>query len=306
VGANRADSAGGILMTLKSTTRRAALGFGSGTGIALAIFAMPVAAQAQVTFPLDEDEIRTLPVEYRSGPMVEDFEDISVNADGVETITRTRRIETSNPYPAEMSDQYSDGYQVSQGYAPAYYGSQGAAVFQRDQWIDECERRTANRGDREKGGIIGALLGAVTGGIIGNRVANSERLGGTLIGAGVGGLGGLLLGQLIGGGRNERGEYDCAAALDGYLSQYAYGGAARYSPAPAYAGPPVQYGYGYAPAYQGYGYAPPPQVVYVPVQYQVQQRVIVRETVREEVIPGATRAVPPSPRPAPPRYIKGN
>ena len=53
-----------------------------------------------------------------------------------------------------------------------------------------------------------------------------------------------------------------------------------------------------------------PQVVYVPVHYEVQQRVIVRETVREEVdiVPGATRVIP-APPPAPPRepiYIKGN
>ena len=51
-------------------------------------------------------------------------------------------------------------------------------------------------------------------------------------------------------------------------------------------------------------------MVYVPVHYEVQQRVIVRETVREEVdiVPGATRVIP-APPPAPlrePIYIKGN
>ena len=48
------------------------------------------------------------------------------------------------------------------------------------------------------------------------------------------------------------------------------------------------------------------EVVYVPVHYEVQQRVIVRETVREEVeiVPGATRVIPAPPRE--PIYIKGN
>lgn len=293
-------------MTFKATTLRTASGLGGSIAMAIAAFSVPVAAQAQVTAPMDADEIRALPVEYQSGPVIEDFEEVTVSPDGVETITRTRRIETAQPYP-------DAGYQYPQGYTQAYHHAPGAAVFQRDQWLDECERRTANRGDREKGGIIGALLGAITGGIAGNRIADAgDRLGGTLIGAGVGGLGGLLIGQLIGGGRNERGEYDCEAALDGYLSQYGHGGAmpmvhgaTRYIPAPAYAPAPT-YGYGFAPAHYGYSYAPPQQIVYVPVHYQQQQRVIVRETVREEVIPGARREIPPAPRPAPPRYIKGN
>ena len=41
------------------------------------------------------------------------------------------------------------------------------------------------------------MLGAIAGGIIGNRVSDAERLGGTLIGAGVGGIGGLIIGHSI-------------------------------------------------------------------------------------------------------------
>lgn len=294
-------------MQFKSNTRRAAFGFGSGIGIAVAAAALPAVAQAQVVAPMTSEEIRALPVEYQSAPSIEEFEERTIDANGVETITRTRVIEAASPYP-------TSGHHYQQ-YTPAYQHAPGTAVFQRDQWIAECERRTANRGDRERGGIIGALLGAIGGGIAGNRIADAgDRLGGTLIGAGVGGLGGLLLGSLIGGGRNDRGDYDCEAALDSYLSQYGHGvampvahGAARYIPAPAYApAAPVHYGYGYAPAHYGYSYAPPQQIVYVPVHYQQQQRVVVTETVREEVIPGASRVVPPAPRPAPPRYIKGN
>ncbi|MEO1221300.1 MAG: hypothetical protein AAFY42_08115, partial [Pseudomonadota bacterium] len=256
-------------------------------------------------------------------------------ADGVETITRTRRImrpvttaATTNTFvtreeyevevPAAPHAHYRHAPAYAGHYAPAY--APGAQVFQREQWIAECERRTDGYSGRRKGGIIGGLLGAVAGGVIGNRLWDSERLAGTLIGVGAGGIGGALLGSLIGGGRNDRGEYDCAAALDAYLSQYATGGyrvAARTIPAPApvYAPPPA-YGYGYGYSAPQYYYQPPQQITYVPVEYQQRQRVIVRETVREEIIPGARRVIPaPEPRPiktAPrpikrePRLIKGN
>ncbi len=314
-------------MTFNAITRRTI----TGIAVAAAAVALPSAAQAQVTVPMGADEVQTLPPEYRTGPALQNGTETTIGADGVETITRTRRIESSVPYPGAApthqaySQDYAEDYAQDYGhtyapaptYAPAGYAQ--ASVFERDQWIDECERRTNGRGDGEKGGIIGGLLGAITGGIIGNRIFDSERLGGTLLGAGVGGLGGALLGSLIGGGRDDRGEYDCEAALDSYLSQYGQTGpriASRTIAAPAYQtyAPAPQGYYTYAPAYhQQYTYAPPQQVVYVPVQVQQQQRVIVRETVREELVPGAARTIPapapvaqPAPRPAPPRYIKGN
>lgn len=318
-------------------TARATL---SAIAIAAAAGALPSAASAQdmppLPQPMSADDVSALPSDLQSGPVVEELSETTVDANGVETITRTRRIESTGPaYPANSSGYQgysSQGYPAqgyAQGYAPAYgYGNAayapGAQVFERDQWIAECEQRTSGRGNREKGGIIGGLLGAIAGGIIGNEVARSgERLGSTLIGVGVGGIGGVLLGSLIGGGRNDRGDYDCEAALDSYLSQYGQPGARIAArtipvPGPVYAAPAYPaYGYGYAPAYQSYGYsyAPPQQIVYVPIEYQQQQRVIVRETVREEVIPGARRTIPapvPAPRPVPrpikgePVYIKGN
>lgn len=294
------------------------------TGMALAAVAMtiPATVSAQTyPAPMSDSEVQALPPEYRTGPAVADYSEVTTDEYGVETVTRTRRIESTTPYPAQYTQYEGEAYDRRYAPAPAYGYAPAATVFQRDEWIAECEERTSGRGDREKGGIIGGLLGAIAGGIAGNRIADAgERLGGTLIGAGVGGIAGVVLGSLIGGGRNDRGEYDCEAALDGYLSQYGRPGpyrvASRVIAAPAYA-PPANYGYynyGYAPAYQ-YTYAPPQQVVYVPVEYEVQQRVIVRETVREEVIPGATRSIPPVPRPLPqpvyvkdpePRYIKGN
>ena len=47
--------------------------------------------------------------------------------------------------------------------------------------------------------------------------------------------------------------------------------------------PAYDYGYGYPGGYSyGYTYAPPPQMVMVPVRTEVQQQVVVRETVRGE------------------------
>lgn len=281
-----------------------------GIGLVAAASAAPALAQASGSMAqageLDPSAVQSLPEENRTGPVVYSDTESSIGADGVETITRTRRIESSTRPHARHNSYYAPGSGYApdhtRGYMPGHGYRPAAAVFQRDQWLEECERRTDGRDDREKGGIIGGLLGAITGGIAGNRIAGSgERLGGTLIGAGVGGLGGLLIGSIIGGGRDRNGNYDCEAALDSYLSQYGRPGS--YVPT-THSG----YGHTYAqpyPAY-GYSYAPPPQIVYVPVEYYQQQRVIVRETVREEVIPRASRSVPapaPAPRPVKARPI---
>lgn len=279
------------------------------TGVAVAVpalsLAAPAIAQAElppVPAPVQAGptEVRTVPpVPVAPAPMPLGFEEETIiGPDGVETITRTRRIERSVRYPDTVQ---RERYVPQHNYAPYPGGPVAPApvVFEREQWLQECRRRTSGRSEKEKGGIIGGLLGAVAGGILGNRIADGERLAGTLIGAGTGGLAGLLLGNLIGGGKkNDR--YDCEAALDGYISQYGQPGAVRTIPYPAGG---YGYGYpGYAPAYTGhYGYSSAcgcqqPQVVWVPVQAQVRQRVIVRETVREERVPG-TRIIPPAPSP---------
>lgn len=290
-----------------SITSRLAM---TGIGVAAAAMVLPSAAQAQVDAPLSHSEVLALPSDLQSAPAFEEVTETVTNVDGIETVTRTRRIDSA-PHGVAAAPHSGQWTSHNAGFAP------GATVFQREQWIEECERRTDGRDNDEAGGIIGGLLGAIAGGIIGNRVADGDRLAGTLIGGGLGGIGGVLLGNLIGGGRDRDGNYDCEAALDSYLSQHGshatYPGAypthrvaARTIPAPTYA-VPVQYSY--APAYhQQYSYAPPQQIVYVPVRYEQQQRVIVRETVREEVIPGAVRTIPaPEPVPAPRlRYIKGN
>ncbi|QFT76361.1 hypothetical protein [Erythrobacter sp. THAF29] len=278
------------------------------TGLACASLALTGVAHAQdaSTAPMSVDEVKALPADMQSAPVPVETEttETLVGPDGVETIVRTRRID--RPQRAHESDDGTNYHTPSTpSYAPV------ATVVEREEWIAECEARTSGRSEREKGGIIGGLLGAITGGIIGNRVAgDGDRLLGTVVGAGTGGLGGVLLGNLIGSGK--KGEaYDCEAALDGYLSQYGQQApriARRTVPAPAYptyGGYAPQGYYGYAPAY-GYSYAPPQQIVYVPIRYEQQQRVVVRENVREETytVPGRARTIEER-APAPsPKLIK--
>jgi hypothetical protein len=270
-------------------------------GVILPAFALPALAAAQnysdlpPLSPLGEAEVRSLPPEYRSAPVTSLTSETTVGIDGVETITRTRRIEATRPLPAAPAPQnHAPQAYPHQGYAPVAYAP-APAVFEREQWIDECRRRTAGRDKDDTGLIIGGLLGAIAGGVAGYEIAGvGDRVLGTVLGVGGGGLIGGLLGSLFDGDDDED-RYDCEAALDSYLSQYG-------TPAPRIASREIAYpayGYGY-PAYSyGYSYAPPPQVVVVPVRTEVQQQVVVRETVREETysIPGTVRVIPaPSPK----------
>lgn len=271
-------------------------------GIAASAVLMASGAAAQGLPPLSPAEINTLPTEYRTGPLPADRTETTIGADGVETITRTRYIAAQNPArpatmaPAQPAAAYPGGYPAGMPMQPMpmAYGMQ-PAVFDRQQWIDECRRRTAGRNRTDTGTIIGALLGAIGGGIGGNLIAGTgDKLLGTVIGGAAGGLGGGLIGSLFNGRKRDR--YDCETALDSYLSQPvpAQNYASRAIPATAtYAAPAYAYPMMAQPSYY---YAPPPQHVVVPVQYQQQQQVVVRETVREEVVPGTARVIP-APRP---------
>ena len=291
---------------------------------------VPVATPAPVTVPMTKAEVSTLPAEYQSMPVTKETVFTTVDDDGVETITRTRTITSSAPvettyYQTVQPAAPAQPVQYYTAYAPAAYAAPAYApmVLDREQWIAECERRTAGRSDDEKSGIIGALIGAVGGGIAGHELAAAgDALGGALIGGGVGALAGLAIGSLIGGGDDdEEDAYDCEGVLDAYLEQHADHGvryASRTIPvaaAPVQAPPPAAYypGYNY-----GYNYAPAPTyyqqqqtMVMVPVTTYQQQRVIVRETVREEYVEveGAARTIPPAPTPVPqpapsPKLIK--
>ena len=281
----------------------------------------PTAPTTPALPPLSPAEVSTLPPEYRNGPAMADRTERTIGADGVETITRTRYISAPQPMPmaqpmgAPMAQGQVPMQPMAYGYSPqpvgyGYAAAQQPVVFDRAQWIEECRRRTAGQGRNKVGTIIGGLLGAIGGGIGGNLLAGAgDKVLGTVIGAVGGGLGGGLIGSLFNG--RKRGTTDCETALNEYMSQgtpvpvqrvasreipmapaYAY--APAYAPAYAYAPQPA---YAYAPAYAppAYGYLPAQQVV-VPVQSQQPQQVVVRETVREEVVPGATRSIP-APRP---------
>lgn len=285
----------------------------------------PVGASAQSApvwvekAPMSEAEVNALPAEYRNLPVDQETSTTVVDANGVETITRTRRIVSRAPADSTPTSSASAGSQettyvlASPGYGQAAYtqgypvASYSPMVLDRESWIEECERRTEGRDRNSTGTIIGGLLGAIGGGILGNRVWDSERLAGTLIGGGLGGIAGGLIGSLF-NGRKKDDLYDCEAALSTYLDQYGQYGGARIASrvitaaAPvAYQGYPAYgYGYGYAqaPAY----YPAQPTMVMVPVTTYQQQRVIVRETTREETyeVPGAARSIP-EPAPAPTR-----
>ena len=268
----------------------------------------PVATQVWIEKEvMTTAEIDQLPAEYRSLPVGEEISTTTVNEDGVETITRTRRIVSRSPVEASYQTTGAQGTTyVIRNSQPAYTAATYPAatyspmVLDRESWIAECERRTRGRDRDSTGTIIGGLLGAIGGGILGNRVWDSERLAGTLIGGGLGGIAGGLIGSLFNGKKKDD-LYDCESALSTYLDNYGQYGGARVAsrviaaPAPiAYQGYPA-YGYSYAqPAY----YPPTQTMVMVPVTTYQQQRVIVRETTREETyeVPGAVRSIPePSP-----------
>lgn len=278
--------------------------------LAALALAIPGAAQAQnyadlpPLSPMSEAEMRSIPSEYRTAPVVMQAEETVTNVNGVETITRTRRIDGPPPRPAAPHQGHAPAqhhsYAPQMGYAPAY--APAPVVFERQQWIDECRRRTKDQGKDDTGLIIGGLLGAIAGGFAGYEIAGAgDRVLGTVLGVGGGGLIGGLLGSIFDGDDDED-RYDCEAALDSYLSHYGAPGPRVASREIAYPAHGYSYGYGYPAGYSyGYTYAPPPQMVMVPVRTEVQQQVVVRETERYETytVPGAARVIDPAPRPSP-------
>jgi hypothetical protein len=269
--------------------------------LAALALALPAAAQAQnyadlpPLAPMSQPEVRALPADMRSAPMRMQADETVTMVNGVETITRTRRIAAPQPLPAAPvapQQGYVPAYAPS--YAPSYPMpmSYAPAVFERQQWIDECQRRTRGQNRSNTGKIIGGLLGAIGGGFAGYEIAGAgDRLLGTVLGVGGGGLLGGLLGSLFDGDRKKN-LYDCEAALDSYLSAYGAPGtriASREIAYPAYA---------QSYAYPAYSYAPPPQMVVVPVRTEVQQQVVVRETERFESVSVPAQRIIPAPRPS--------
>jgi len=279
-----------------------------------AIKAQTASVQAPLKAPMTTAQVNALPEEYRSLPVNDPVATTTIDPDGVETITRTRRIarpapvDTTTYQPAPTYQAAPVQYQTVTYPVQAYpQAATAPLVLDRENWIAECERRTQGRDKNSTGSIIGGLLGAIGGGILGNRVWDSERLAGTLIGGGVGGLAGALIGSLFNGDKKDD-LYDCESALSTYLDQYGQYGSPRVASRVIPAQAPVAYpsypatGYAPAPAYYPQPQPQPQTMVMVPVTTYQQQRVVVRETVREETyeVPGAARVLPAAP-PAPTR-----
>ncbi len=121
---------------------------------------------------------------------------------------------------------------VSAPYLYAYQGGRpslppGARVvaFDREAWLTECSRRIAPRPVYDSGddrAAVGAIVGAAAGGLIGNRVAGrGDRTAGTLIGAGLGAIGGAAIADATGPtGRPAADDTSwtrCENYLDGYM-----------------------------------------------------------------------------------------
>ena len=259
-----------------------------GTAISLAALSAPPALAQDDSATMSSD----IPADYATLPSEYAHEATAMGSDEVETITRTRWIERSSvgatkPHHPHAIDHMNYGEHAHATYAPAY---SYPVRFDRESWLAECNARTRDLddGDDRKGGIIGALLGAISGGIIGNRAWDSERLLGSVVGAGVGGLAGYAIGSAVDGGgeRDYRYRYDCEAALDRYMSGASYPAphiASRSMPAHGYG-----YSHGYMPAAYGYGpmYASgcncSQPMVMIEVREEIPQHVVVRENVREE------------------------
>lgn len=188
-------------------------------------------------------------------------------------------------------------------------GRLGYTLAEREAWLADCRVLMANAGgyydyddyyrDDADGGLIGGLLGAVAGGFAGNRIADGDRLAGTLIGAGVGGIAGAVIGSLVdgdGGDSRDGREIDAnelyaARYCEAYLRRYEMGGGAGFQ---TMAYQPVMMVQAVAAAaphgYSGHRHGPE-----------------CTTTVREEWVeverpaptPPARRVIPPRPQPAP-------
>ncbi|MEL7444539.1 MAG: glycine zipper 2TM domain-containing protein [Pseudomonadota bacterium] len=260
------------------------------TGIALVVSA-PVFAGDHAGAPYESPDGNTIQTAKSNwspagSTSVQTAEKVFVDEHGVETVVRTRYIQRSHAAtkPDIAGSSHARGVTTYPGHH--FPVTPRPVVFERDQWLQECRRRTDGTDGDDKGGIIGGLLGAIAGGIIGNRVDDGERLAGTLIGAGAGGLAGLAIGTLIDSVGDDDDDYDCEEALDAYIAQYGQPGAHRFV-GTHHGGYGYQGGYAHSSYAGHYGYGhcgcAPQQVAMVPVYYEQRQRVVVRETIEEEV-----------------------
>ncbi len=176
--------------------------------------------------------------------------------------TARRTMHRRGPHHAERS----------QGPRLAY------TAAERDEWLAQCRSLHARQEqvvyyeeeEDADGGLIGGIIGAVTGGFAGNRIADGDRLLGTIVGAGLGGLAGAVIGSIVDGGDDDDDRVAYIADDESF-----------------------DYGFDYCAAYlQNYerGYGTPAQVAYAPVMmvpvaqgpHQAERRISYR-VIEEEV-----------------------
>lgn len=264
---------------------------------ALATFSAPATAQA---VPGDNDYADVAAAAMRGGQAIEGWADESrAGVDYGQVVT----AEPSYDYEQrEVVQTYDDaasdddwapvnGQRHGDGHHAGHRGSHHAMPSQaprlaygaaeRAEWLAQCRALHARPAepphyyydDEDDGneGLIGGLIGAVVGGFAGNRIADGDRLLGTVIGVGAGGLAGAAIGAVIDGlgdDEDERPEYYAEAE------------------------PSFDYCEAYLLNYER-GYGTPGQVAYAPVMvmpvdhHQVQQR---RYQVIEEEVEVETAA----------------
>ena len=135
-------------------------------------------------------------------------------------------------------------------------GRLGYTLAQREAWLADCRVLMSRAGgyydyndyyrDDADSGLIGGLLGAAVGGFAGNRIADGDRLAGTVIGAGIGGIAGAVIGSIADGGSDDAdvrkisaNELYAARYCEAYLRRYEMSGGAPYYGHMAYGQPGI-------------------------------------------------------------------
>lgn len=176
---------------------------------ASALLAMPASAQEQVYYERD-GYLYAAPAESTEGAQ----RVIPARQGGSTVVPATPVIVQSVPQPYNTTTP-----QVTTSYLP-----NGARLveFDRASWLAECRDRLNDYDEDDRGNVLAPLLGAAIGGVIGNRIADGNRLGGTLLGAGGGALAGLAADRLLNrdDGRPAPGQRDeCETYLDEYMAR---------------------------------------------------------------------------------------
>lgn len=163
-------------------------------------------AQAGVSWDADAPTAYEAADAYASADEAYDY--VYESREVVQDVYRDGADEAGRPAHGGR-DHHRRGHHAPQSSAPRL--AYGAA--ERAEWLAQCRSLHArpdyadyyeddNRG-RGNGGLIGGLIGAVTGGFAGNRIADGDRLLGTVVGAGIGGLAGAVIGSVIDGGDDD-------------------------------------------------------------------------------------------------------